>query len=563
MSIDKPIFALDGGKPGIPPNGKPNGKDLGKYLLAGPDGPPGSNTSNNQTIELNFTGTPGTASALYYSLVFQLPKWGFNVIKADEWIEVSPTHQEYYQRTISTKKQLEGIIKEGLASATAAVADYELLKHDLRKYEDILNYFNEEDEHSLKAMFIDQVDVHTGEGISMRSIAPRWPTLISDFMKLTDEDIEVDKIAKKLNISRAEAVILSTKNRLYKVWKKKILDVARERYSLIYGLVKSREKTITEYKNWLKPYISRFKMTVLGGERSEVRSKTLKAYADITGQATFANGIRIFAWKVLKTAEIRKPLKEVKPSGFVIDPYDSYVREKFILNKETGLAAIYPWLLTELDYCQKCKKFYGAGIEKCPICGERTVKMTEADKIVMKEILPEWKASKMNLDPTESYYMFFDFDISRVGSRLPIGELEDITFDIRAYTVSHNVLLVKILEIKCREKEIEKYIDEILGIKFGESDALEIAKKRYPKAFEVEEKEKTELENFSDELHKIGEEFSGAFKKISIPKTQLMFSKPGPYESHFKDRITKNYLKLTGGVFAQIKDFLIEKMGVR
>jgi hypothetical protein len=31
------------------------------------------------------------------------------------------------------------------------------MNHDIRKYKEILAYFNEKDEHSLKAMFIDQV----------------------------------------------------------------------------------------------------------------------------------------------------------------------------------------------------------------------------------------------------------------------------------------------------------------------------------------------------------------------------------------------------------------------
>ena len=254
---------------------------LGLFLCSGPTKPPGVEGAVNQTTELNFTGKPGEASSIYYSLFFQLPKWGWNVVKVDEWIEVSPTHREYYDRTASTKQMLESTIKTGLAAAAQSVADYELIAHDLRKYKEVLSYFAEGDEHVLRSMFVDQVDIHTdmpGQPLSMRAIAPRWPTIIADFLSLTDEDTDIDKVVKKINISRAEAVILVTKNKLYMEWKKLFLDAAKTRYQTIRGLVEGRRKSIQEYRNWLKPYIARFRMTRLGGERPNVRADTLKSF---------------------------------------------------------------------------------------------------------------------------------------------------------------------------------------------------------------------------------------------------------------------------------------------
>ena len=187
-------------------NGKPKGdvfnyslKWLGHALVMMPF---------EQHTVIDFTGPPGCCSSLYYSLAFQLGKWEYMVQKADEWIEVSPVHAQYYQLTQKQKEELEGRIKAGLASAAQAVADMELLKHDQRRYLEFLNYFGWEyanelkqgqrDEHSLKAVFIDQVDMHTGDGISMRSIVSRWPTLITDFMKLADSDTHPEKMKKKI-----------------------------------------------------------------------------------------------------------------------------------------------------------------------------------------------------------------------------------------------------------------------------------------------------------------------------------------------------------------------------
>ena len=66
--MDKPIFEL-GKKDGIPVNVKDD-STLGLFLCAGPENPPGIEEGDNQTIEMNFTGKPGEASSLYYTLFF-------------------------------------------------------------------------------------------------------------------------------------------------------------------------------------------------------------------------------------------------------------------------------------------------------------------------------------------------------------------------------------------------------------------------------------------------------------------------------------------------------------
>jgi hypothetical protein len=555
--MDKPVFEL-GSEEGVPVNiDKPT---LGLFLCAGPEKAVGVEEKANQNIELNFTGKPGTASALYYSLFFQIPKWGWNVVKVDEWIEVSPTHREYYERTMATKQMLESTIKTGLTSAAQAVADYELMGHDLRKYKEILNYFAKKDEHSLKAMFIDQVDIHTDMSMA-RTIVSRWPTIIADFQRLTDEDFDPENIAKKYNISKAEGVILATKNRLYKQWKELFGKAVKERYELIKGLVTSRRKSIQEYREWLKPYIARFSMTKLGGERAAVRASTLKSFADITGVATFSNGIRVFAWKPFKTVETRKPAAEIK-KDFVVNPYDNYIRENFILNPVKGLASIYPWLRNDRKYCTKCKKYSPSGVIVCSKCGSTSIiDRTLADEIVEEQILPAWKKREMNLDPFELYYMFLDFDVMRLGSRLPVGELEDITFTFKNFVISQNVLLVKLLELKCRDIELEKYIDEILGVRIEEREISEIVMEEFPELFP--QKEVSGYKKFIKELRDSGKAYTDFLKKVKTPKTRrLMFFKPGPYEKDFKDRISKHYLRIAGAYFVSIVDFIKLKMGV-
>ena len=556
--MDKPIFGL-----GEMVNVK-DSSTLGLFLCSGPEKPPGIEENVNQSIELNFTGKPGTASALYYSLFFQLPKWNWNVVKIDEWIEVSPSHREYYERTTSTKQMLESTIKTGLATAAQSVADYELMAHDLRKYKEILGYFASKDEHVLRSMFVDQVDVHTdmpGQPLSMRSIAPRWPTIIADFLALSDDDDTIDKVAKKINISKAEAVILVTKNKLYVEWKKLFLDAAKSRYEMIRGLVGGRKKSIEEYRNWLKPYIARFRMTRLGGERSAVRSESLKSFADITGMATFSNGVRLFAWRPFKTVETRKPAAEIK-DGFVLNPYDDYIRETFILDPKKGLAKIYPWLRNARKYCFNCKKYLPSGAIECSSCGSVNLgDRTLADAIVEEQILKSWKNMEMSLDPYELYYMFLDFDVLRMGSRLPVGEIEDITFTIKNFVISQNILLVKLLELKCREIELENYIDEMLGVRVDDLELNEIITRDFPQL--SPQKEISDYKKFLKGLKETSDSYIGFAKKIKSPKMKkLMLIKPGHYEKDMKDRLAKNYFSIAGVQYNAIVSFVKSQMGV-
>ncbi|NIO44852.1 MAG: hypothetical protein GTN36_04865 [Candidatus Aenigmarchaeota archaeon] len=562
--IDKPIFEL-GKKPGIPDNDQePASK--GHILCKGPPGAPGREEIQNRYFNLNFTGPPGSGSGIYFNLLFLLPKLGWWVEKADEWIEVPPTHKEYYERTMATKQMLESTIKTGLTSAAQAVADFELMSHDIRKYREILTYFHEGDEHVLKSMFIDQVDIHTdlpGQPIALRSIVSKWPTVIADFMRLDDKDTIPKKVADKYDISQAEAVILVTKNKLYKKWKILFGDAAKQRYELLKGLIESRRKSIEEYKEWLKPYIARFKMTKIGGERSKVRARTLRTFTDVTGMSTFANKIRIFAWKAMRFEEHRKPAAEVV-EDFILYPYDDYVREKVILDPENGLAYIYPWLRNDRKYCSKCKKYYSPNTLKCAKCGSLRLKNKKyADEIVETEIIPAWREGQNGLSAGFIYYMFFDIEVTRLGTWLRVGELEDITFYTRVFVLSQNALLAKILELKCRDLELERYIDEMLGIKFEDRDIADLVKEEFPTIFKKPKEELTGFQNYIKELGETFSSYTNIFKKIKLPKsTRFMFFKAGPYETDLKERITKHYLKYAAVQLNGMRNFIKQKMGV-
>lgn len=414
-------------------------------------------------------------------------------------------------------------------------------------------------------MFVDQVDIYTdlpGQPIALRTIVSRWPTIIADFLRLNDKDVDTDKISKEYDISKAEAVILATKNRLYKQWKEIFSRAAKDRYEMLQGLVAGRKKSIQEYKEWLKPYIARFKMTKIGGERPEVRSETLRTFVDITGVSTFSNKLRIYAWKPMKFAEHKKPAAELI-EGFEIYPYDDYIREKLILGPD-GLASLYPWLRSDRKYCRKCKKYYPADTIKCEKCGSINLeKRAYADELVEEKIIPAWKKRQLGLDPAELYYMVLDIDIFRMGTRIQTGEIEDITFYTRIFVLSQNAMLVKILDMMCRDLELEKYIDEMLGVKFEDRDISDLVREEFPDVYNKPEEKLTGWQEYVNDLRKTFSSYTNFFKKIKIPKTErLFFFKGGRYEADLKERITKQYLKYAASHLGAVITFLKERMGV-
>ncbi len=218
-------------------------------------------------IILDFTGLRGSGSNIYHALIYQVPKWTYNVMKADESLKVSPVYADLYNLVVGQKQKIEASIKTGLTSAAQAVADYELLAHDARRYGEMLDYFKEgkTDEHVLRSLFTDRVDAFTGEGYSLITMAKRWPTIITDFIRMGSPEFkgegwdDVKDIHAKLDVSVAEATVLKTKDRLFKEWKATFFPAVKTRYARIESLLKARRKSVEEYRNWLKPYIAKYK----------------------------------------------------------------------------------------------------------------------------------------------------------------------------------------------------------------------------------------------------------------------------------------------------------------
>jgi len=556
---------------------------------------------------LSFTTPLGKASGVVTSLLFQFRKWGYVRYKVDESIWVSPVFKTYYDLVVSQREQLQASIKGGLASISQAISDFELVWHDLRKYKEYLDYFEKlergrmlmkekkeegeklfrEADTTLKSIFIDQVDIHTGEGVALKLIAPRWPTIIVDFMRLSDEDVEADKISKKLKVSEAEGVVLATKNKMYLEWRDKIFFPAvKERYQRLKGLAEARKKSIEEYKNMLKPTIARYKMIVDALEKPEVRKSILISVAMPYAQAISGDTVTIWAWKPFAPSEKYKITKESLDSippleagfnGREVEELKKIRADKLIKGEEVLALPVEPSIDEVVrSYIPEIEKAYG-------------VKITTGDIFDARQMLVEqFGYALTGLSPVEAwvwspYFVFINVPLSRTVVRTPEGiEIEDLEIEnLYSALYTQNYIIVRCLELIAKEKQLENYISLLLG-EFGVSEKKierieEIVREEFPSVYglDVEKKKKEEERMKSLEkiksvkirrmelVDKIRKAFGKVFEEIGFPVQ--FFRAFGPYEFAIQQQIAKGYMAAgegPGREFVKVRDFLKTHFGV-
>jgi hypothetical protein len=560
---------------------------------------------------LCFTTALGKVDSVYYSLVFQLRKWGYVRYKIDESIFVAPTYKTYYDATIAQKEQLQATIKAGLASIAQAIADFELVWHDLRKYKEYLDYFKQIEEGkklikqekkeegekkwmtgntTLKAIFIDQVDVHTGEGIALKLIAPRWPTIIVDFLGLSDEDIHLKEVAKKYEISDAQAGVLVTKNKLYIEWRDNLFKpTVKDRYERLLGLVESRRRSIIEYRNMLRPTVARFKMINDALESPAGRAAFLKAHIRPDAQPVSHDYQLLWAWRPFAPAEKYKVTRESMDNIPALEAgFNGREVEELKKANMTNKGIVFGLPLEPSvdrivrEYVKKVEQVYG-------------VKITTVDLFDARQMLvDQFRYSMSALSPVKTWvwspmFVFINFPVDRSIFVIPgTGEtIEDVEYNpYYTSTYSQNLIICRCLELIAKQKQMENYIDSLLGeygvppeklkemmtlMPVGEKAAFE-----YPEVYTTEEElkkkemEEEKLKKLESKVHpkiqrmetsrKVRRTIGKFFANLGI-KVQF-FRAAGPYEFMMQQRLSKFIQREPGGQFHMIRDFLETKYEV-
>jgi len=497
-------------------------------------------------IILDYTSLRGSASNVFWTYTHRVGKMRYNIAKVDEWVEINPNYTELYNQMIGQKQRIEGAIKSSLASVAQAVADYELLKHDGRRYAEILDYFKkgQKDQHVMRSLFVDRVDAFTGEGYSLVTMAKRWPTIITDFIRMKDEWEDVSEIRKQLDVSQAEATVLKTKNELYKEWKTLFLPTVKERYARIQTLVKARNRSIDEYRNWLRPYITKYKAMREGTEKSGGMTWSYINNAFSTpgfGTMDAWTFVRTWTWRPFNIVEGGKPEAMIQQSGkgkgFIVDPYDDFVRH----------------------WKKKIEKHYGV-----------TITDDYVRNTILKEALDPKAAETGHCTSMESqalYYLLFDMRIilSTMKSPPPEGvEMDNIMFyPIKIWVMSQNTLLIHLIELKAREMWMSKYMDEIIGARSVEEDIFRKVEEEF--AEKEAEKKKEEKEEGYSRWGRLKPRYisdGDDFKPNRAMKFVRFFVKPGPYEPVFFERLSKMYFRASGFYYKQMVDVIKGAMGI-
>ena len=516
----------------------------------------------NQNTRLNLTSNIGGCSGLYYSLVFQLGKWGYRMKKIEENMDVSPVYAEAYNVVVEQKHKLEAQIKQGLSSAAQAVADYELLKHDYRKYKEIMDFLKESkakdgsDDHILRSMFIDRVDAFVGDQFAMINMVKRWPTIIADFIRLPkyveeNDQNDVDKIRDGLKVTIAEANVLKSKNKLFKKWKESFIPEVRDRFIRIQTMVKAREKSMYEYKEWLKPYAARYKTMeeTLQGKPKGIYSDPLMAPA--LGNAVASSSIRFIVWTPFAPVESGKPNKQpdmFKPEN---DPFLLKYTKRMLWGSYKG------------------KRITYAG-------GKKVVKADDETSIKdwIKETYKDATAGDtQKIDKTKNsplvrgvpYYIGFDIKAEKSLIKIPKGgEVEDIVFEIREYVMSENFVMLLLLELDILGQQFDTYVNEMIGSEAAEKLVREEVKKEFrdlfPKEEENDERKKDPFISIRDSVNVLRDAKWRIGKWLKPFKPY--FVRPGRYEPVFRERVPKGFMIPMGGsYFGKLVKFMKWKMG--
>jgi len=478
----------------------------------------------DQQIALDLTGPIGIWGDLYYGVVAQLENWEYNVKKIDEWIEISPTHKAYYDMVMGQKEALEIKIKRVVDDLIKQVSDLELLEHDMRRYKEFSDYFKAKDEHSLKAVFVDMVDFHAGEGtpgrLSMSFMQQNniFPTIVQDFFSMQSED-DLEKGRLK-DLPTVEKNMLKTKWKTYQEWKQLFSKEVEQRCGRLETLIQSKNKMIEQSREWIKPHIARHKLLKEGLSREGEIKKALSAQWHAATEAIAETKIVIWAWKEMESPEFFKAPGELLAMKPEIKLYengkmiDKWAMEHLVLNKEVGLKAEYPWITEKWVH-------------------EKTKEIMEKD---------DWFKARKRVHRPYLYYNFLEIEFSKWNLRSATGaESEDVVTEVYSYWMSQNVLLVKLLELKAKQEGFERYVDELIGMK---------------KSVELVE-EKTEKPKTTENIMN---RFNQFYKFFGFAEPAFRIFKKGPYEKDFKYRITKFYLTPMGRNYYGPVDKLIRNI---
>jgi len=240
---------------------------------------------------------------------------GLDVWKGAEEFETSISSGyfgEMGQRaTLMQQKAMEylGTINNIIKSILNLIYDLKEFEIRLQPYDELKNENKSQEEknsstHSLKGVWMDQVDARKGRGsINLLVQDLQFVTLRDAFFYVKNiDDIE------KLDLNERVKNILRRKISEFNAWLDYSEKEIRKRYELERIYLKSQVGTIKLYANWLKPYL-------IAAQKLKMRSTTPKGLMNPNLINSFSNmeiEIKLYGKKEIKPEEIHESFREIE-----------------------------------------------------------------------------------------------------------------------------------------------------------------------------------------------------------------------------------------------------------
>jgi hypothetical protein len=165
------------------------------------------------------------------------------------------------------------------------------------------------------------------------------------------------------------------------------------------------------------------------------------------------------------------------------------------------------------------------------------------------------KQPKLNKD--RYMYVFYDLNLISVMMKLEGSkdEVDDWNADITPYLVSQNVIMLMLLEIESKKRWLNKYVDELIGVRKVEEKLRTEVMARYPDLEPKPEKKVlfSGIRNFygrvQNRMANIDERFGryGTWLRLHGRFALKYFIRIGPYETVRSERLSKMYGRYMGG----------------
>jgi len=156
--------------------------------------------------------------------------------------------------------------------------------------------------------------------------------------------------------------------------------------------------------------------------------------------------------------------------------------------------------------------------------------------------------------PGTEWYVIVEIPCAIESWKLPNGvDIEDTDFNkLSSIFVTHNILLLRIIEIVAEEYKLDYYIDELLGKKVMGPDGLikeidELLREEFPNLYPSDE-DLPEPKGFSKTVEDVKSSFRSAMRSIlrTINYTfglKLQLFKSGPYDPARNERLFFGYMR--------------------